>query len=333
MASSSEKATQVVGWEVPGMILLAPRQTRHTALARQRTVCHDREMTFTRSTFPSPSDATELATYAWTESVPEPRGVVQIAHGLAEHGARYDRLAQAFNAAGFLVEANDHRGHGRSVASEAGLGDFGDPGFAGLIDDLAAYGASLAAASTDLPLFLVAHSMGSFAAQSVLLDHSQQYAGVVLSGTTALDVLAGSLAEAEGPVGLEAFNAGFEHRTGYEWLSRDEAEVDAYMADPLCGFDVPDDAIPQMFAQATRLADPETLAGIRPDLPILIVSGQADPLSGDGQLVQLLGQRYRDAGVADVTTHVHPDARHEIFNETNRDEITAEVVDWLTARS
>ncbi len=315
------------------MILLAPRRPQQAALAQQRTMCHDREMTFTESTFTSPSDSTELATYAWSTSVPQPRGVVQIAHGLAEHGARYDRLAQALTVAGFQVSANDHRGHGRSVSSEAGLGDFGEVGFGGLIDDTAAYGASLVEADPDLPLFLVAHSMGSFAAQSVVLDHSQQYAGVVLSGSTALDILAGSLAEAEGPVGLEAFNAGFEHRTGYEWLSRDEAEVDAYVADPLCGFDVPDDAIPQMFAQAARLADPEALAGIRTDLPILIVSGQADPLSGDGQLVQLLGQRYRDAGVADVTTVVHPEARHEIFNETNRDEITAQVVDWLTARS
>ena len=288
-------------------------------------------MTFAESTFRSPSDSSELATYSWTETTGEPIGVVQIAHGLAEHGSRYDRLAQALNAAGFVVHATDHRGHGRSVTSPDRLGDFGSPGFAGLIDDVAAYGATIA--REGLPLFLVAHSMGSFAAQSVLLEHSAQYAGVVLSGSTALDVLAASLAESEGPVGLEAFNAGFVHRTGYEWLSRDEAEVDAYVASPLCGFDVPPDAIPQMFQQAARLADPEALSGIRPDLPILIVSGQADPLSGDGQLVQLLGQRYRDAGVSDVTTRVYPEARHEIFNETNRDEITTEVIDWLTAHS
>ena len=105
------------------------------------------------------------------------------------------------------------------------------------------------------------------------------------------------------------------------------------MADPLCGFDVPEDAIPQMFERAARLADPDALAGIRSDLPILVVSGQADPLSGDGQLVQLLGQRYRDAGVSDVTVQVYPEARHEIFNETNRDAITTDVVDWLVARS
>ena len=283
------------------------------------------------SSFRSPSDSTRIKTYAWTDSVTDPRGVVQIAHGLAEHGARYDRLARALNAAGYLVHANDHRGHGRSVVSEDDLGNFGVAGFAGLIADTAAYGAQLAARHEDLPLFLVAHSMGSFAAQSVLLDHSGQYAGVVLSGSTALDVLAQSLAESEGPGGLEAFNAGFEHRTGYEWLSRDVSEVDAYVADPLCGFDVPEDAIPQLFADAQRLADIETLRGIRSDLPLLIVSGEADPLSGGGQLVELLGQRYRDAGLGDVTTRIYPEARHEIFNETNRVEITADVVAWLQA--
>ncbi len=294
-------------------------------------------MPFTESTFTSPADSIPLATYAWDQAVTEPtsgpRGVVQVAHGLAEHSARYDRLAEALNAAGFLVYAADHRGHGLSIESGAVPGDFGDPGFGGLIDDVAAYGATLAGDHPDLPLFLVAHSMGSFAAQSVILDHSEQYAGVVLSGSTALDVLAGELAKSEGPVGLEAFNAGFEHRTGYEWLSRDEAEVDLYMTDPLCGFDVPDDAIPQMFEQGGRLADPDALAGIRSDLPVLVVSGQADPLSGDGQLVQLLGQRYRDAGVGDVTVQVYPEARHEIFNETNRDAITTDVVDWLVAHS
>jgi alpha-beta hydrolase superfamily lysophospholipase len=296
-------------------------------------------MPFTESTFASPTDSIPLATYSWDQGVTAPssglRGVVQVAHGLAEHSARYDRLAEALNSAGFLVHAADHRGHGLSIESGAVPGDFGDPGFGGVIDDLAAYGATLASKHPDLPLFLLAHSMGSFAAQSVILDHSEQYAGVVLSGSTALDVLAGVLAEAdpEGPAGLEAFNAGFEHRTGYEWLSRDESEVDLYMTDPLCGFEVPEDAIPQMFEQAARLADPDALAGIRSDLPLLIASGQADPLSGDGQLVQLLGQRYRDAGLSDVTVQVYPEARHEIFNETNRDEVTADVVEWLVARS
>jgi len=282
-------------------------------------------MTFRNGSFTSPVDATALATYTW-DSVREPRAVVQVAHGLGEHAGRYDRLAQALNAAGYIVQATDHRGHGRSITDVPG--DFGAAGFDGLIADVTAYGASLAG---DLPLFLVAHSMGSIATQSVILDHSEQYAGVVLSGSTAVDVLAAGLAASEEPAGLEAFNAGFEHRTGFEWLSRDEAKVDAYVADPLCGFDLPDETVPALFAGGPTLADPAALARIRKDLPILIASGSADPLAGGGDLVQLLGQRYRDAGITDVTVIVYDGARHEIFNETTRDAITADLLGWLDA--
>ena len=287
-------------------------------------------MTYNTGTFRSPIDGLELATYSWDDvpSPDSPRGVVQVAHGLAEHSARYDRLATALNQAGFLVRATDHRGHGGSI--HAAPGDFGDAGFDGLIADVASYGASLA--SEGLPVFLVAHSMGSFAAQAVLLEHSDQYAGVVLSGSTAMDVFAAAMADApeDGPAGLEAFNAGFEHRTGYEWLSRDEAEVDTYVADPLCGFDLPESTVPSLFAPAGQLAFPE---GVRTDLPVLIASGTDDPLAGGGQLIELLGQRYRDAGLTDVTVRTYPGARHEIFNETNRDEVTADVVAWLVARA
>src|SRR5919107_737833 len=260
-----------------------------------------------RSTFASPVDDLELATYEW--DVADPRAVVQIAHGLAEHSARYDRFARALNEAGYNVRATDHRGHGASITGTPG--DFGPAGFEALIADVGAYGASLRG---ELPLFLFAHSMGSFAAQSVILTHSEQYAGVVLSGSTALDLLAAGMAEAEGPVGLEAFNAGFEQRTGYEWLSRDEAEVDRYVADRLCGFDLRDETVPALFGAAGTLADPTTLAGIRPDLPLLIASGSDDPLAGGGQLAEVLGQRYRDAGLVDVTVRLYAGARHEILN-------------------
>ncbi|MBL8363398.1 MAG: alpha/beta fold hydrolase [Rubrivivax sp.] len=289
-------------------------------------------MPATRSSFASAADGTAVATYAWTNVAGAPLGVVQIAHGLAEHGERYARFANALNAAGFLVHAVDHRGHGRTAAGR--LGDFGAPGFGGLIADVAQFGAALRAQYGALPLFLLGHSMGSFAAQAALLDHSATWSGAVLSGSTALDAFAAAMAQApaDGPAGLEAFNAGFEHRTGYEWLSRDAAEVDAYVADPWCGWPVPDDVIPMLFAPAGRLADAAALAGIRRDLPLLIASGDADPLAGGGALVQLLGQRYRDAGLADVTVTLYPAARHEILNETNRDQVTTDIVAWLRAR-
>jgi alpha-beta hydrolase superfamily lysophospholipase len=285
------------------------------------------------SSFVSDADGTRIVTYAWTDVAGTPAGVVQIAHGLAEHGERYDRLAKALNAAGFLVHAVDHRGHGRTADGRPG--DFGPAGFAGLIADVVQFGAALRTQHDGLPLFLLGHSMGSFAAQAAILDHSAAWSGVVLSGSTALDRLAAAMANApaDAPAGLEAFNAGFEHRTGYEWLSRDHAEVDAYVADPWCGWDVPDDVIASLFAPAARLADPALLAGIRSDLPILIASGDADPLAGGGALVRLLGQRYRDAGVADVTVTLYPAARHEILNETNRVEVTADILDWLRSHA
>jgi alpha-beta hydrolase superfamily lysophospholipase len=291
-----------------------------------KTRCKNGPMsTATTSSFVSTADGTRITTYTWAETPGKPVGAVQIAHGLAEHGERYDRFAKALNAAGFIVHAVDHRGHGRTAGGR--LGDFGTAGFEGLIADVAQFGALLRAqhGQQKLPLFLFGHSMGSFAAQAAILDHSSTWSGVILSGSTN--------APADAPAGLAAFNSGFEHRTGYEWLSRDAAEVDAYVADPWCGWDVPADVIPSLFAPAPKLADPAQLARIRSDLPILIASGDADPLAAGGILLEQLGQRYRDAGVADVTVKLYPAARHEILNETNRDEVTGDVVAWLRQRS
>jgi alpha-beta hydrolase superfamily lysophospholipase len=288
----------------------------------------------TVASFPSSVDSLAIATYEWgTQS--RPKGVIQIAHGIAEYALRYDRLAQDLSAAGWLVYANDHRGHGDSTSDAVPQGSFGESGWPALVQDVVDFSTALQTRHPELPLFLLGHSMGSFASQEVILDHSQLYTGLVLSGSTALDVLAAGLAEAagDGPVELTAFNAGFENRTGYEWLSRDEAEVDLYVADPRSGFDLADDTIPQLFVTAPRLGDSAALEPIVDTLPILIVSGEDDPLSGKGQLVAILAERYRDAGVRDVTLKVYPGARHEIFNETNRDEITGYVLEWLNARA
>ena len=285
----------------------------------------------TSITIESAADHLPLAVYRWP-APPDARGVVQISHGLAEYGLRYDRLAQALTSAGFAVVAHDHRGHGASVSDTVVHGGFGEAGWDALAADLVAVSTRLADEHPGLPLFLLGHSMGSFALQEAIVHHSPLYRGVVLSGSTALDVLAAGMAD--GPVGdLSAFNAGFEPRTGYEWLSRDEAEVDAYVADPLCGFDLEPDTVPRLFSGAARLAEPANLAHIRPDLPILLVSGTDDPLAGGGELIRLLGERYRNAGVTDVTIKLYPAARHEVFNETNRNEVTADVTGWLLAHA
>lgn len=167
--------------------------------------------------------------------------------------------------------------------------------------------------------------MGSFATQQYLLDHSGAVDAVVLSGSTEVGWLVPVL-DADEPADLSAFNEPFEHRTGFEWLSRDTAEVDAYMADPACGWEAP--PLPGIATLAAP-ADPSRIASIRDDLPMLIVSGDADPLAQGGSAVEQLASRYRDAGLRDVDVRLYPGARHEVLNETNRDQVTADIVAFL----
>ena len=287
----------------------------------------------TTLTFPS-ADGLTVHTYRW--AVPDGTpvvGVVQIAHGMGEHAARYDRLAQALTGAGWEVYANDHRGHGRTAGhdqvGDGGLGDLGPDGWNGLVDDIGRLEDLIAAAHPGLPRVLLGHSMGSFAAQQFILDHSADVDGVVLSGTTAVD-LATATFDPDAPADLTGLNAGFEPaRTPYDWLSRDEVEVDLYVADPFCGFGVDAAATASLVAAGPRLGEAEALAGIRSDLPLYLVAGSADPLNFELALLELVVQRYRDAGLVDITTDFHHGARHEVFNETNRDEITANLLVWL----
>lgn len=148
---------------------------------------------------------------------------------------------------------------------------------------------------------------------------------MVLSGTSDAGPLLAQRAS-DKPFDLSAFNAPFEHRTGYEWLSRDEAEVDAYVADPACGFVAPPF---KGIETRARGSDPEQVAHVRSDLPILLISGDADPLAGGGALINAVTDRYRAAGVTDVTTSLYPQGRHEMLNETNRDEVTQEILGFL----
>ncbi len=273
-------------------------------------------------------DGERVLVYRWS-GPGEPKAIVQIAHGMGEHAARYARLAAALVEHGYVVYANDHRGHGRTAGSPNRHGDLGAAGWDGLVDDLALVAARARAEHRGIPLVLLGHSMGSLALQQFLLDHSGDIDAAVLSGTTAVDVIAAGIDTSQ-PSDLTAFNAPFAPaRTDYDWLSRDDAEVDAYIADPACGFGVDAAGMAGMFGHVAAMSDPDRLAGIRRDLPIYVFSGDADPLAGGGQLIELVAQRYRDAGVADVMVRLYPGARHETLNETNRDEVTADLVTWL----
>lgn len=270
----------------------------------------------------------KITAYRWAGTEPA-RVIVQVAHGMGEHALRYRRLAEALVGAGAVVYANDHRGHGATAGSPEGYGHLGEGGWDALVGGVVTLGDLAREEQPGLPLVAFGHSMGSFALQCVLLDHSDRLTGAVLSGTTAVDVIAAALDPSQ-PADLTAFNAPFEPaRTPYDWLSRDPDEVDKYVADPGCGFGVDAEGMAGLVARAPELADPERLSHIRVSLPILIQSGVDDPLAGGGSLVELVADRYRAAGVQDVQLELYPGARHEIYNETNRDAVTADLLAWL----
>ena len=267
----------------------------------------------------------QVTAYRWDPAEP-PTGIVQLTHGMGEHALRYGDLATALNGIGLVVYAQDHRGHGATAGPT--LGDLGENGWAELVGDIGRLTDHIRAEQGDeLPLLLIAHSMGSFAVQQYLVDASERADAVMLSGTAAIDLLASGL-DLDQPLDLSAFNAPFEQRTGFEWLSRDPAQVDRYVADPLCGFGLDAANGKSMFLAGSRPADPTEAAKIRSDLPLYIAVGTADPVNGELALIEPLVQRYKTAGLTDVTLKAYPQARHEIFNETNRDEVFADLIDW-----
>jgi alpha-beta hydrolase superfamily lysophospholipase len=269
------------------------------------------------------ADGRKIFTYRWLPSGPV-RGVLQVSHGMGEHALRYRVPLQPLLDAGIAIYANDHRGHGKTATNKNELGDFGGAGFAGLVDDMARLTKIAHGEHPDKKLVLLGHSMGSFAAQIYVVDHSDLIDGLVLSGSAAFDLLQAPRG------GLRSVGEGMgKTRTPFDWLSRDEKEVDAYIADPLCGFTVNDASRNSMFAAGAVAVDPKQLARIRKDLPLYIFAGDKDPINADLTRLRPLVERYRDAGIADITTDFYPDGRHEMLNETNRDEVVCNLQNWL----
>lgn len=276
------------------------------------------------------ADGHSVAAWAWSKPVPA-RAVLQIAHGMGEHARRYKQALEPLMDAGIVVYANDHRGHGQTAPTRNDLGDFGPAGFTALVDDMVRLTARARAENPGLPLILLGHSMGSFATQLYILDHSNEIDGVVLSGSAALDLLATALPAAPEASGLSAFSGLFQPaRTPFDWLSRDEAQVDAYIADPLCGFSVmPASMQSMMMIALTRTVDPAALAQIRRDLPVYIFSGDKDPVAGpDLAFLRPLVDRYRALGLA-VSSDFYSGGRHEMLNETNRAEVVDNLRRWI----
>ncbi|MDT4914166.1 MAG: hypothetical protein QOC66_3294 [Pseudonocardiales bacterium] len=274
------------------------------------------------------ADGVTIAAYRW-DPAGEPRAIAQIAHGVGEYARRYTPLAETLTDHGIVVYAHDHRGHGATATSDDELGVLGETGWRELVTDIARIGRRARDENPSLPLALIAHSLGSFATQQYLLDHSADVDAVVLSGTASIDLLEPAM-DLDAPMDLSMFNAAFQPaRTEFDWLSRDDDQVDRYIADPHCGFGLDIAGGRAMFVGARALADPARVAAMRDDLPVYIVVGDMDPVNGQLALVNVLVDRYRQAGLSDVTLQVYGGARHEVFNETNRDEVVGDVIAWL----
>ena len=291
------------------------------------------------------NDHTRLYVNQWMPDIP-PRAVVMLSHGMAEHGGRYARLAQALCAAGLGVYALDQRGHGRTAeAGTVGLYAETD-GWNKVVGDLASLNQHIGQQHPGLPIILLGHSMGSYISQAYLLHHSASLHGAILSGSNfqpvalyrAAQIIARIERARQGLRGRSAlidflsfgsFNKAFKpNRTAFDWLSRDPVEVDNYINDPLCGFRCTNQLWIDLLGGLQQISKVSNLAQIDPGLPILVMGGDRDPVS-EGKRLKHLAHALREAGCQDVQLTLYPQARHEVFNETNRDEVTADLLTWL----
>lgn len=274
-------------------------------------------------------------------------GVIQLLHGLGEHIDRYERFAAAANARGFVICAHNHRGHGKDDDT---AGYFADRnGWHLLVDDAHVAHEHIREQFPNLPIVLLGHSMGSYVAQTFAMHYGAKLSGLLLSGSMwpqrAKLLPAILLARIEAlrlgkrgksalldQLGFGDFNKRFEPaRTELDWLSRDENEVDLYIADPLCGGPYTCGLWIDVLGALFELGSDAALNRISAGLPILITGGSDDPVGGEESMTRLT-MHYAQTGHQRVTMKLYPEGRHEMLNETNRDEVTADWLDWIGAR-
>lgn len=292
------------------------------------------------------TDGHVMGYYRWLP-VEVPRAVVQIAHGMGEHAARYDWTAVALTNAGFAVYAQDHRGHGTSATPET-YGEMGEDGWNRTVRDAAELTDSIRGAHPGLPLALVGHSMGAMLAQQYLYRFGGKLDAAALSGSPGF-AGAFQLWLSHTIARFERWRLGFGAHsellqnllfgksnepfdgpgaTGFEWLSRDEAQVRKYVDDPACGFVLRAGSLANLMAGAREARKKRSVAGIPAGLPVYVFSGSADPVHDEEKGLNRLLARYR-AHLSRVDYRLYPDGRHEMLNETNRDEVVADLIRWL----
>jgi alpha-beta hydrolase superfamily lysophospholipase len=273
------------------------------------------------------------------------KATVQIIHGMAEHSARYERLAAALTAHGYAVYAHDLPGHGPRAETR---GHFADRrGWRLAVSSIRDVQRLAQRDQAAKPLFMLGHSMGSFLLQHFIADSGSSLAGAVFSATSGdlgalrrvglgLIRLEAALYGRRHPSALgealsfKDFNRKFQpSRTKFDWLSRDTAEVDKYVADPHCGFRCSTGLWIDLLDAGGKLTAPNRLRRIPKTLPVLMISGAEDPVSKGHYGPRALERHYLQVGLRDVAVKVYPGARHELFNDTCRDEVTADLLAWL----
>jgi alpha-beta hydrolase superfamily lysophospholipase len=269
----------------------------------------------------------DIVYYEWP--VAEPKAMIQIAHGLGEHARRYDQMAAVLNRAGFSVYADDHRGHGQTGLGQIAnnqtkkLGILGAGGMEATFNQVAEFSKIIRSENPGVPLILIGHSWGSFIAQKIINKNSDLYDAVVLSGSAL--TMPGYLATGD-------FNKVWKKlpgSTGYEWLSRDVEVQKKFVEDPLTFLA----AAMRVFGIANSLKlFGKPSKNVRSDLPILVQVGEADPIGGEYSNKALVEAYRKNSGTKDIELFVYHDARHEIYNELNKDEIIADLIEWINTR-
>ena len=282
----------------------------------------------------------------------KPRGVVQLIHGMAEHIGRYDDFARFLSDAGYLVAGHDHIGHGDTA---------GAPEHRGVIDAEGGADAMIEDAqmlrllvfqqvASGTPYFIFGHSMGSLVLRSYLPRYGQGLAGAIICGTAnepvAISRVGNLAARAIAHVRGDDYRSKLLHaladgaysraikdaRTSFDWLSRDPAVADAFMADETCGFMFGAGAYATLTDLAHRANAPAAYRDTPHDLPLLFVSGDADPVGNYGEGVKKVYNRFLKVGCKDVKLKLYKDGRHEMLNELNKDEVYADILDWLNSK-
>ncbi len=298
--------------------------------------------------FPSKDGNTEIHTMEWKPEG-EVKAVLQICHGMMEYIRRYDEFAQYLCDRGYYVVGNDHLGHGKSVQAKTEYGFFNEKyGNACVLGDIHTLRMRSEKKYPDVPYYMMGHSMGS----SLLRQYIQMYGngldGAILMGVVTdhkkAELLAGKrlcrlMAVFRGwhyrsrlvdKMAIGSYNKKFKAaRTKADWITSDPERLDAYAEDPLCSFMFTVNAYYSMFAGMIAMQRKESVYMIPKGLPILFVSGGDDPVGDFGRGVRKVYEKYRDAGIQDVSLRLYPGDRHEILNETDREQVYADLLDWL----